>query len=87
MWHASRFSTKIVDPFCGRGTISVVADAMGYDSIGIDILQSQIDLAKTLTLDPRELPNFADPSSLLRVYQTATDDSAFDEMFGPDVTD
>ena len=36
----------VLDPFLGSGTVAAVAEKMGRNSVGIDIRQSQIDLAK-----------------------------------------
>jgi hypothetical protein len=30
-------TSLIVDPFCGRGTVLAVANAMGFDAVGVDI--------------------------------------------------
>lgn len=40
----------IVDPFCGRGTVPAVADALGLDSIGVDIDSKQCEAARALRL-------------------------------------
>lgn len=47
---AMRCGLRVVDPFCGRGTVPKIADAMGMDAIGIDIDPKQIALASTPTL-------------------------------------
>lgn len=36
----------VLDPFCGSGTTCSVAQRLGRNSIGIDIRQSQIDIAR-----------------------------------------
>ena len=41
----------IVDPFCGRGTVCAVADALKINSIGLDIDPHQIFRAKNLVVD------------------------------------
>lgn len=38
-------STKVVDPFVGRGTIPAIANALGMDAVGIDIDPSQVAIA------------------------------------------
>jgi hypothetical protein len=43
-------SKVVVDPFCGRGTIPAMVSALGGHGIGVDILQSQIALAKQLVI-------------------------------------
>ncbi len=40
----------IIDPFCGQGTVPAVADALGFDAIGIDIDQKQCAKAEKLTI-------------------------------------
>lgn len=47
---AGRAGRVIADPFCGRGTIPAVAEALGFDSIGIDIDPAQAEAARKLTL-------------------------------------
>lgn len=44
---AMRCGKRVVDPFCGRGTVPKIADALGMDAIGIDIDQKQIQIAQT----------------------------------------
>lgn len=46
-------ATRILDPFCGKGTIPAVADALGVDATGIDIDQGQCDAASGLRLKLR----------------------------------
>lgn len=43
-----RSTDTIVDPFCGRGTVPVTAENMGYNAIGVDIDPKQIEYAKQL---------------------------------------
>lgn len=45
--HASIRS--VVDPFVGRGTTLAFADSYGFDSVGVDIVKTQCEYAKTLT--------------------------------------
>lgn len=47
---AGQADRLIIDPFCGRGTIPSVADALGFDSIGVDIDNSQCEKASRLKL-------------------------------------
>ena len=48
---------KIVDPFCGSGTVLLEANLRGYDAIGIDInpLARLISRVKTTPIDPDKL--------------------------------
>jgi len=41
----------VVDPFCGHGTVLAVANAMGFDALGIDIGAKRCKAARALTLD------------------------------------
>lgn len=45
-----RSTSRIVDPFCGRGTVPVVAESMGYHGTGIDIDPEQIEYAKKMQI-------------------------------------
>lgn len=51
-WAGQSCST-IVDPFCGRGTIPAVAEALGYMAIGVDIDPEQCKHAEALRLQKR----------------------------------
>jgi hypothetical protein len=44
---------RLVDPFCGRGTVPVLADALGMTAIGVDIDQTQVDAARKLRFSRR----------------------------------
>lgn len=44
----------VVDPFCGRGTVLAVANAMGLDAVGVDLGAKRCRAARTLTI--RESP-------------------------------
>lgn len=44
---AMRCGTRVVDPFCGRGTVPKIADALGMEALGIDIDPKQIEIAST----------------------------------------
>jgi hypothetical protein len=48
---AGQGSRMILDPFCGRGTIPAVADALGLDAIGVDIDPAQCEAAGRLRLE------------------------------------
>lgn len=48
--YAMLTSKRLADPFCGRGTIPAMADALGMDAIGIDIDPAQCEAAKKLRL-------------------------------------
>jgi hypothetical protein len=41
----------VVDPFCGRGTVLAVANAMGLDAIGIELSARRCRRARSLALD------------------------------------
>ena len=38
----------IVDPFCGQGSVLAVAESMGFDTIGVEILSEYADLSRQL---------------------------------------
>jgi tRNA G10 N-methylase Trm11 len=40
----------VVDPFCGKGTVLAVANAMGLDALGIDISAKRCRAARNITL-------------------------------------
>lgn len=40
----------ITDPFCGQGSILAVANKLGFDAVGVDILQKQVDKAKKIKI-------------------------------------
>ncbi len=40
----------VVDPFCGRGTILAVSNAMGFDALGIDHSSRKCRVARTLSI-------------------------------------
>ncbi|MBS67227.1 MAG: hypothetical protein Tp170SUR191951_14 [Prokaryotic dsDNA virus sp.] len=50
---AGRPRLPLVDPFCGRGTVPAMAEAMGLDAIGIDIDPAQCKAAEALRLRRR----------------------------------
>jgi hypothetical protein len=41
----------VVDPFCGRGTALAVANAMGFDALGVDTGGKRCRVARTLVVD------------------------------------
>jgi hypothetical protein len=47
---AARPNVPLVDPFCGRGTVPAVAEALGFNAIGVDIMESQCEAARALSL-------------------------------------
>lgn len=49
---ASKGIGMIVDPFCGRGTVPAVANALGLDAVGVDIDAQQCAAATALQLSP-----------------------------------
>jgi hypothetical protein len=44
-------SRAIVDPFCGRGTVLAVANALGLDAIGVEICRRRAQRARSLRLE------------------------------------
>ncbi len=45
-------TTRIVaDPFCGRGTVLAVANAMGFDALGVDLSAKRCRAARRLEVD------------------------------------
>lgn len=43
-------TSLVVDPFCGRGTALAVANAMGFDALGVDRSAKRCEQARRLTL-------------------------------------
>jgi hypothetical protein len=41
----------VVDPFCGRGTVLAVANAMGLDAIGVELSAKRCRAARALAVD------------------------------------
>ena len=50
---AGERNKTIIDPFCGRGTIPAVADALGFNAVGVDIDPQQCSKAASLRLGKR----------------------------------
>jgi hypothetical protein len=46
-------SRVVVDPFCGRGTVLAVANAMGLDALGVDISAKRCRAARALEVDAK----------------------------------
>jgi hypothetical protein len=44
----------VVDPFCGRGTVLAVANAMGFDALGVDIGAKRCKAARALKVEDEE---------------------------------
>lgn len=42
---------RVVDPFCGHGTVLAVANAMGFDALGIDVSVRQCRAARKLSIE------------------------------------
>ncbi len=42
----------VVDPFCGRGTVLAVANAMGLDAIGVELSAKRCRAARALVVPP-----------------------------------
>jgi hypothetical protein len=42
----------VVDPFCGLGTVLAVANSMGLDAVGVEIVKKRARRARTLKLEP-----------------------------------
>jgi tRNA G10 N-methylase Trm11 len=43
-------ATTIVDPFCGRGTVLAVANALGLDAVGVELGGKRCRIARALVL-------------------------------------
>ena len=59
--HAVRFARDqvgaktIFDPFCGVGTVLAVANALGLDSLGVELSRKRCEQARALEIKPEEL--------------------------------
>jgi tRNA G10 N-methylase Trm11 len=49
-----QYTNKIIDPFCGRGTIPFVAENQGAEVIGIDIDEECAEASSTASPIERE---------------------------------
>lgn len=47
-------SRVVVDPFCGRGTVLAVANAMGLDAVGVELSAKRCKAARALVVDVSE---------------------------------
>jgi len=47
---AGTYSNLIIDPFCGRGTVPAIAEALGFEAIGVDIDPTQCAHAEKISL-------------------------------------
>lgn len=43
-------TTRIVDPFCGHGTVLAVANAYGFEAVGVDLSTRKVRAARRLEL-------------------------------------
>ena len=46
-------SRVVVDPFCGRGTVLAVANALGLGAVGVELSPRRCRNARNLQIDPR----------------------------------
>jgi hypothetical protein len=68
----------VVDPFCGRGTVLAVANAMGFDAIGVDLSAKRCRAARALVLGAEDAPGV--PASAREAFAIGArlfDDGAF----------
>ncbi len=47
-------STRIIDPFCGHGTVLAVAELMGFDAVGVELSPKRARRAKALRVERAE---------------------------------
>lgn len=60
---ALRHGTKVCDPFCGRGTIPALAEAMGFEKIvGVDIDPAQCEAARTIRMQKHSTSGTVKPA-------------------------
>lgn len=50
---AGRPGVPLIDPFCGRGTVPAMGQALGFDTIGVDIDPAQCEAARKIRITPR----------------------------------
>ncbi|MDQ3035293.1 MAG: DUF309 domain-containing protein [Myxococcota bacterium] len=67
----------VVDPFCGRGTVLAVANALGLAALGVDISARRCRAARSLTI--RETPDDDTAEAALLRGARCFDESAFFE--------
>lgn len=48
-------SRLVVDPFCGQGTVLAVANALGFDAVGVERVRRRAQAARNLRVDPAAL--------------------------------
>lgn len=41
---------RVLDPFCGQGTVLAVANAFGFDAIGVDLSKKRCKIARNLVI-------------------------------------
>ncbi|MEZ4393698.1 MAG: hypothetical protein R3A48_21725 [Polyangiales bacterium] len=46
----------VVDPFCGRGTVLAVANAMGFDAVGVDLGARRCRAARAMRVEDLDAP-------------------------------
>lgn len=56
-------ATLVVDPFCGHGTALAVANALGFDALGIDSSMRQCRAARRLRIGPTQLAGEGTPTA------------------------
>jgi ribosomal protein L11 methylase PrmA len=60
---ALRHGSKVCDPFCGRGTIPAIAEAMGFEKVvGVDIDPAQCEAARTIRMQKHNTGGIVKPS-------------------------
>jgi tRNA G10 N-methylase Trm11 len=40
----------VLDPFCGQGTVLALANAFGFDAIGVDLSKKRCKIARNLVI-------------------------------------
>lgn len=54
-WLREETATRVVvDPFCGRGTMLAVAEAFGFDAVGVDLSAKRCKQARAFELGPED---------------------------------
>jgi hypothetical protein len=44
-------SRTVIDPFCGRGTVLAVANALGFDAVGVELIKRRAQVARNLRVE------------------------------------